>query len=227
MTCTPTTSDHALRHRAGRRVLAALAAAALSATAASSLAVPAAGAAPLAQAATVETRASSPIPLLAVESARALGAASTGASEYPRLRSQLAAAVAAQLGLDAAELSAAWAAADLEHQRALLAALSQVGLAYRRNSSRPGISFDCSGLTMWAWGTAGVSIPRSSARQIRAAAPRDLSTAQAGDLVYYPGHVMMWLGVERAVVHASDPRRGVEVRVIKRSSLRLGDPTGD
>lgn len=227
MTCTPTTTDRPIHHRGRRRVLAVLAAGVISATAASSLAVPALSAAPLAQTPVVDTRTTNPVTGLAAETYRALTGASSNATEYTRLRSQLAATVAAQLGLDPAQLSAAWAAADLQHQRALLAALSQVGLAYRRNTSRPGSAFDCSGLTMWAWGTAGVAIPRSSARQIRAAAPRDISTAQAGDLVYYPGHVMMWLGVDKAVVHASDPRRGVEVRVIKRSSLRFGDPTGD
>jgi hypothetical protein len=37
---------------------------------------------------------------------------------------------------------------------------------------------------------------------------------------------MLWLGVERAVVHASDPSRPIEVRNIKRKSLTFGDPTG-
>ena len=37
---------------------------------------------------------------------------------------------------------------------------------------------------------------------ISSTSARATGTAQAGDLVYYPGHVMMWLGVGRAIVHA-------------------------
>jgi hypothetical protein len=49
----------------------------------------------------------------------------------------------------------------------------------------------------------------------------------AGDLVQYPGHVMIYLGVDRAVVHAVMPGRPVEVDVVKaRRNLKFGDPTG-
>ena len=110
---------------------------------------------------------------------------------------------------------------------ALAAALSQLGVAYRRNTSKPGVGFDCSGLTSYAWAQAGFDLARQSTAQIRAAAPRDLETAMAGDLVQYPGHVMMYLGVDRAVVHAVMPGRPVEVDVVKaRRNLKFGDPTG-
>ena len=42
------------------------------------------------------------------------------------------------------------------HQEALLAALTQLGVAYRSSTSEPGVGFDCSGLTSFAWGRAGV-----------------------------------------------------------------------
>ena len=105
----------------------------------------------------------------------------------------------------------AWAAADPSHQSALLTALSQVGVSYHRNSSKPGVAFDCSGLTAYAWEQAGVALAHQSGRQIRNVAARTHDTAQAGDLVYYPGHVMMWLGVDNLIVHAADPARDVEV----------------
>ena len=42
----------------------------------------------------------------------------------------------------------------------------------------------------------------------------------------YPGHVMMWLGVDRAVVHAIQPGKPVSVDIVSgRKSLRFGDPT--
>ena len=44
------------------------------------------------------------------------------------------------------------------------AALSQVGKAYRFAAAGPD-AYDCSGLTMWAWAQAGVSLPHYSKAQ--------------------------------------------------------------
>ena len=146
---------------------------------------------------------------------------------FDRARDEIAAGVAGRLQLDPGAMQRAWRDADFAHQTALIAAMGQLGVAYRRNTSRPGVSFDCSGLTTYAWAQAGFELTRQSSAQIRAAAPRDRSTAQAGDLVQYPGHVMIWLGVDLAVVHAVMPGRPVEVDIVRdRSSLRWGDPTG-
>ena len=60
-----------------------------------------------------------------------------------------------------------------EHQVAVLAALAQLGVSYVSNSSEPGVAFDCSGLTAYAWGRAGVALYRQSGVQISDAAPRD------------------------------------------------------
>jgi cell wall-associated NlpC family hydrolase len=137
----------------------------------------------------------------------------------------MAVTIADRVALDPAEMQRA--EADLEHQTALVAALSQLGVAYRRNTSKPGVGFDCSGLTSYAWAQAGFDLTRQSSAQIRAAAPRALETAMACDLVQYPGHVMLYLGVDRAVVHAVMPGRPVEVDVVKaRRNLKFGDPTG-
>lgn len=141
-------------------------------------------------------------------------------------RDELATLVATRLGVDPARMIAAWDAADRPHQIALFTALTQVGTPYRRNSAQPGVGFDCSGITSYAWAAAGVTLPRQSTQQIRVAAPRDPSTAQAGDLIQYPGHVMMWLGVDNTIVHARQRGRWVELDVVKRSRLRFGDPTG-
>ena len=43
----------------------------------------------------------------------------------------------------------------------------------------------------------------------------------------YPGHVMMWLGVDRAMVHAPYTGRNVEVDMWStRRRVKFGDPTG-
>jgi cell wall-associated NlpC family hydrolase len=146
---------------------------------------------------------------------------------YSVQRNLVAAAVADRLGLDGQAMKEAWATADVEHQEALLAGLTQLGVPYRRNTSKPGEGFDCSGLTTYAWGEAGFTLTRQSSAQIRQASPRTFETAQAGDLMQYPGHVMMWLGVERAILHASDPGHPIEVGDgPNRRNVRIGDPTG-
>lgn len=223
-----------------RRFRRALLATAMAATTAvGTLALPAAGvaAAPASVVSTTGTharpRVADPI---ADQAAQALAAiqryGETGDEgalhAFEQTRDLIAIAVAERLALDPAALQAAWRTADLEHQTALIAALSQLGVWYQRNTSRAGVSFDCSGLTTWAWGQAGFELKRQSSAQIKAAAPRDPETAQAGDLLQYPGHVMMWLGVDLAVVHAIQPGKPVSVDVIKaRRNLRYGDPTGD
>jgi cell wall-associated NlpC family hydrolase len=147
---------------------------------------------------------------------------------YDEVRHTIAVTVAERLGLDAATLESAWRNADVAHQEALMGAFSQLGVPYRHNTSKPGVGFDCSGLTTYAWAQAGVTLPRQSGSQINMIAKRSLDTAQAGDIVYYPGHAMMWLGVDTAIVHAPYTGRTVEVDFVSKGhrSLRIGDPTG-
>ena len=134
-------------------------------------------------------------------------------------RARVAADVASVLELDPVRLESAWSRADADHQIALMAALSQLGTPYKRRASQPGVAFDCSGLTGWAWSQAGHVLPRNSTLQWRAGDARTPETAQAGDLLRYPGHVMMWLGVEGAIVHSPRPGGVVEVRHLSDRSL--------
>ena len=56
-----------------------------------------------------------------------------------------------------------------------------------------------------------------------------LDAVQPADILYWPGHVMLALGVDGAMIHA--PYRGavIEVRMLsehQRRRLRVGDPLG-
>jgi cell wall-associated NlpC family hydrolase len=138
------------------------------------------------------------------------------------------AAVAAKLEVDGARMHH-HAGRRPRPQVALLSALTQVGVPYHRNASKMGVGFDCSGLTAFAWGQTGVELAHKSATQLRNAAKRTIDTAQAGDLVYYPGHVMLWLGVDNLIVHAPYRGKDVEVGHITNRRVRtakFGNPIG-
>jgi cell wall-associated NlpC family hydrolase len=95
---------------------------------------------------------------------------------------------------------------------AVQAALSQQGKPYRYATAGPS-SYDCSGLTHYSWGRAGVYLPRNSRAQA-AATPRVPSgSAQRGDLLFYYSpisHVGIYLG-NGSYVHA--PATGDVVKV--------------
>lgn len=148
---------------------------------------------------------------------------------YQQQRAYAAILTAHHLGYSEQEMVRAWSTTPIDHQRAVLAALTQLGVPYRRVSSIEGVGFDCSGLTSYAWRSAGHELFRNSSAQISAAARVDRSEAKAGDLVQYPGHIMMYLGVEDAIVHSIQTGRDVEIDHLsqrKRNSVRFGDPTG-
>jgi cell wall-associated NlpC family hydrolase len=101
-------------------------------------------------------------------------------------------------------------------QVAAQAALAQVGKPYQWAGAGPN-SFDCSGLVMYAWEQAGVSLPHYSVAQYDDTTRISESQLQPGDLVFYdtgsgaqPGHVVVYIGGGR-VVTADSP--GTDVRV--------------
>ncbi len=148
--------------------------------------------------------------------------------DYSAHRSATARFAARELGYDEWEMIDAWKSTSLDHQRAVLTAMTQVGVPYRTNTSKEDVGFDCSGLTLYAWQSSGVQLNRISGDQIDAATEVDEDDAKAGDLAYWPGHVMMYLGVGEAVIHARNTGRTVEVEAIseKRADrMRFGDPS--
>jgi cell wall-associated NlpC family hydrolase len=95
---------------------------------------------------------------------------------------------------------------------AFSAAQSKIGSPYVYGASGPS-SFDCSGLTSWAYAQAGVSIPRTSEAQANAGTRiYSESDLQVGDLVIFYGdyhHVGLYAG-NGQVLHA--PHTGAVVR---------------
>jgi cell wall-associated NlpC family hydrolase len=162
---------------------------------------------------------------LAAEDALTAGVTADTLAAYVTARDATADAVAAEMAIDPAAVRDAWARADMPHQTAVLAALAELGKPYRYATSDPDVGFDCSGLTAYAWERAGVGLAHQSSAQIRAAASRDRSTAMAGDIVQYPGHVMLYLGVDDAIVHAANRQDDVELDFVHRR-VRFGNPIG-
>jgi cell wall-associated NlpC family hydrolase len=143
---------------------------------------------------------------------------------FVQSREQTATMTARALDVTPGVLRRAWADASAEKQHAVLAAVSQLGVPYKSITSNPGVSFDCSGLTIWAFSEAGVELPRVSRDQIRAAESVDRDDAGAGDLMYYPGHVGIYVGAG-LYVHSPEPGHSVEVTHLPDRSLDFGDPT--
>ncbi|MFR7000459.1 lysozyme family protein [Streptococcus pneumoniae] len=87
------------------------------------------------------------------------------------------------------------------------------GWRYVYGGASPTTSFDCSGLTQWTYGKAGINLPRTAQQQYDVTQHIPLSEAQASDLVFfhstynagsYITHVGIYLGNNR-MFHAGDP----------------------
>jgi cell wall-associated NlpC family hydrolase len=105
-------------------------------------------------------------------------------------------------------------------------ALAQLGKPYVWGGTGPN-GWDCSGLTMRAWGAAGVPVPRTTFQQVTVGAPVPSTAAiQPGDLIFTagsdgtptnPGHVGLYIGLVNAVsylVHAPQTGKTVEIQPV-------------
>jgi cell wall-associated NlpC family hydrolase len=95
---------------------------------------------------------------------------------------------------------------------AVQTALAQVGDMYGTGASGPD-TFDCSGLTSYAYAAAGVSLPHSSRAQSTMGVAVARADLQPGDLVFFyspVSHVGLYIG-NGQMVHASVTGRPVAV----------------
>jgi peptidoglycan DL-endopeptidase CwlO len=95
---------------------------------------------------------------------------------------------------------------------AVQAALTRIGSPYSWGAAGPG-SFDCSGLVMWSFQQAGISLPHSSQALASGGQPVSMDQMQPGDLITYysdASHVGIYIG-DGMMVHAST--YGTPVRV--------------
>jgi cell wall-associated NlpC family hydrolase len=104
----------------------------------------------------------------------------------------------------------------------IAAARSVIGEPYVFGAADPAVGFDCSGLTMWAWAHAGVSLPHSSTAQYAALPHVDRTQLQPGDLVFSSygrlgsgviDHVALYVGGGQTIA-ASNPSVPVGYRTI-------------
>ncbi len=100
---------------------------------------------------------------------------------------------------------------------AVNAASSQMGVPYRFATSSPGVGFDCSGLTAYAWGVAGVGLPHQSGQQYASTPHVPKEQAQPGDLIFYYspiGHVGIYIG-GGSMIHAPSTGKTVSVGTVR------------
>ncbi|MEU6736656.1 C40 family peptidase [Streptomyces physcomitrii] len=92
---------------------------------------------------------------------------------------------------------------------------AQLGKPYVMGGTGPS-SWDCSGLVQAAFQQAGVSLPRTSQEQSTAGTQVSVSSAQAGDILYWGGagsahHVGVYLG-NGQYLDAANPSKGVVIQ---------------
>lgn len=89
-------------------------------------------------------------------------------------------------------------------------ALNFVGNPYVYGGTSLTHGTDCSGFVQSIYKKFGISLPRTSGGQAGAGRGVSMSDVRAGDIIYYGGHVAIYIGGGK-VVHASNPKSGIKV----------------
>lgn len=89
-------------------------------------------------------------------------------------------------------------------------ACKYIGNPYRAGGTSLTDGADCSGFVMAVYQAFGYSLPRSSYAQSGIGKSVSYSEAQPGDIIYYGGHVGIYIG-NGQIVHASTERTGIKI----------------
>lgn len=95
-------------------------------------------------------------------------------------------------------------------ERIIAFAVAQLDKPYVYGAAGPD-AYDCSGLTMSAYRSVGITLPRTSNQQYSVGTRLTLAQLQPGDLVFYyspVSHVAIYVGNGR-IIHAANPRSGI------------------
>ncbi|MDN6137451.1 C40 family peptidase [Corynebacterium sp.] len=114
----------------------------------------------------------------------------------PSLSNQGSASATTAAKADYSASAPAMPAASSTGQKVVDAVYSKIGTPYGWGATGPS-SFDCSGLTSWAYAQAGKQIPRTSQAQASGGTPVAISDLQPGDIIAYYGgasHVGIYVG---------------------------------
>src|SRR5699024_5928716 len=118
---------------------------------------------------------------------------------------------------DAAEPDAVAGAPAEAAAKAVAAAKTQLGTPHVWGGTTPGQCFDCSGFVQWAYGQAGVELPRLADQQ--AVGPQiPMDQVQPGDLAVWDGHVAMVIE-DGQMIEAGDP---VGISPIRTENIGMG-----
>jgi len=164
---------------------------------------------------------------------QALGAISADKARIDHLLAQARAMLASLRAADRARLSSA-AAGEASSMAALRGsyhgpasgraavavrfAYNQLGKPYQYGGAGPN-SYDCSGLTMRAWGAAGVALSHNAAAQQGETRPVSYGNLQPGDLVFFGSpayHVAIYIGNGKVI---AAPHTGDVVKIQELSSM--------
>ncbi|GAB2469096.1 hypothetical protein GCM10027063_06880 [Promicromonospora xylanilytica] len=146
------------------------------------------------------------------------------AEENEEYQAQLAAEAEAEAAAEAAEAAAAVEIpASAAGSAVVSIGMRYLGVPYLWGGSTPS-GFDCSGFTSYVFAQVGIDLPRTSSEQRYAGTEVPWSQAQAGDLLWSPGHISIYAG-DGMQIEAPVPGKSVRYTEVWQSNpvvLRVG-----